>query len=559
MTRFVPARRRTAMVACVTVAGLVALSSAALAGAFAGQPSTAQTNSARQQFAQHLLKTEAARLTWPAQLALRIQASGSNQLTQTLAGQAPVLPTGTAGSAAAAPAIPSAGLPNVRVNNPAEDTHQVDQTTQSETSIAVSGSNVAVGFNDSQQNLLPLTAGGGITGYAYSTNGGASFTDGGSLPNAPEFVNLGDPWLGSNRAGTMFFSNLAIDVFNGNLDVAVARSTNGGKTWGTPVPVFRPTTPYMGDKDALAVGRDPYIATRVNLYVAYDDFAFDPVALQQTTGLPVARSLDGGRTWQLHYADQFTPPKNTCDFQQYIGAQPLVNPANGTLYVAAEKISVTDPTCTGKVPTTFSEVIFKSIDGGVTFPGGGTTIATVTPATPTGFLFLGAGRYARTVEFPSMALRGSTLYVAWNDGGLGDGRSHIRLATSTNGGSTWNAAPFVTSGSGDEIQPALSTVSGVLRLLYYHRYPNNTIDTLIGNSVNGSSFIVKRVTSQPFRGSLTIPQFDPMIALAYMGDYIANVGSGSHVYFAWGDNRDTVTNFMYPQGRNDPDVFFAKQ
>jgi len=44
-----------------------------------------------------------------------------------------------------------------------------------------------------------------------------------------------------------------------------------------------------------------------------------------------------------------------------------------------------------------------------------------------------------------------------------------------------------------------------------------------------------------------------------MGDYIANVGSGSHVYFAWGDNRDTVTDFTFPQGRNDPDVFFAKQ
>jgi hypothetical protein len=539
----------------------VAFSSAALAGAFAGQPSTAQTNSARQQFAQSLLKNQAVRLTWPAQLAMRMQASGSNQLTQPVAGQAPVLPTGTAGSSAAAPAIPSAGLPNVRVNNPAQDNHQVDQTTQSETTIAVHGSNVAVGFNDSQQGLLVLTAGAGITAYAYSTNGGASFTDGGNLPNTPEFVNFGDPWMGSNRAGTMFYSTLAADFFNGNLDVAVARSTNGGKTWSTPVPVFRPTTPYMGDKDALAVGRDPVIATRDNLYVAYDDFAFDPVTSQQFTGLPVVRSLDGGRTWQLHYADRFTPPKNTCDFQQYIGAQPLVNPANGTLYVAAEKISVTDPTCTGNVPTTFSEVIFKSTDGGVTFPGGGTTIATVTPATPTGLLFLGAGRYARTIEFPSIALRGSTLWVAWNDGGLGDGRSHIRLARSTDGGSTWNAAPFVTSGSGNEIQPAVSTVGTALRLLYYHSYPNNAVDTIVGNSLNGgTSFITtRRVTSVPFRGSLTVPQFDPVVAVGYMGDYIANVVSGSHAYYAWGDNRDTVTNFMYPQGRNDPDVFFAKQ
>ena len=44
-----------------------------------------------------------------------------------------------------------------------------------------------------------------------------------------------------------------------------------------------------------------------------------------------------------------------------------------------------------------------------------------------------------------------------------------------------------------------------------------------------------------------------------MGDYIANVSDGSHQYFAWGDNRDTVTDFLYPNGRSDPDVFFARQ
>jgi hypothetical protein len=417
-----------------------------------------------------------------------------------------------------------------------------------------------VGYNDSQQALTFLTAGADVNGYSYSTNGGASFTDGGTVPNAPELVNLGDPWLGSNRAGTMFYASLAGDGFTGNGIVAVARSANGGKTWSTPVPVFRPTTPYFGDKDALAVGRDPNLATRDNVYVAYDDFAINSMG-QEVTGLPVARSLNGGLSWQLHYADTFTTIPNNCDFQQYIGAQPLVNPANGTLYVVAERISITDPTCTGTVPPVFSEVFFKSTDGGVTFgPLHGTTIATVTPATPNGILFLGAGRYARTIEFPSIARQGSTLRVAWNDGGSPDGHSHIRLATSTDGGNTWPTVSFVTSGTTtDEIQPALSTVSGVLRLLYYHRYANNTIDVWIGNSVNGVSFVTKRVTSVPFRGSLTIPQFDPFTAFGYMGDYIANVGSGSHVYFAWGDNRDTVTNFMYPQGRNDPDVFFAKQ
>ena len=100
-------------------------------------------------------------------------------------------------------------LTNVRVNNPAEDSHQIDQTTQSEPMLTVSGSNVAVGFNDSQTALLALTAGADLTGYAYSTDGGASFTDGGALPNAPGFVNFGDPWLAHDRAGNLYFSNLA--------------------------------------------------------------------------------------------------------------------------------------------------------------------------------------------------------------------------------------------------------------------------------------------------------------------------------------------------------------
>jgi hypothetical protein len=40
-----------------------------------------------------------------------------------------------------------------------------------------------------------------------------------------------------------------------------------------------------------------------------------------------------------------------------------------------------------------------------------------------------------------------------------------------------------------------------------------------------------------------------------VGDYTVNVSDGSDQYFAWGDNRDSVTNFLFPKGRNDPDVF----
>ena len=554
-------RRISAPVSIVAVA-VAAVTTVGLTGAFTGAL-TAGSGSpgpvlTRQQIAQHILSTQAAGvMTAPARAALRMLATGSREL-------APGTPAG--GLSAAEPSAPASNtgnlakpaFTNVRVNNPAQDTHQTDQTTQSETAIAVAGSHVAVGYNDSQQTGLFLTAGSGLTGYSYSADGGASFTDGGALPNTPEFVNFGDPWLASTRAGDMYFSNLALDFFNGNLDVAVAKSTDGGKTWGTPVPVFRPpfTTFYNGDKPALASGPDPAVKSRDDLYVAYDDFSanFNVRPIKFFDGLPVARSTDGGATWKLTYAARFLQPRRGCSFQQVIGATPIVNHATGTLYVVAEKLAATDPHCKG-APLQRSEWIFRSTDGGKTFAPG-VKIASVTEAVPNGLLSLGPGKYMRDLEFPAIALRGNAIYVAWND--RTHGHSHIRLATSTNGGHTW-AVRFVTHGSGDEVQPALSGDASGIHLLYYHRNPNNTLDVLAGNSRNGTGFSQKRVTTQSFPGTLTVPQFDPIIAFGYMGDYIANVSDGSHQYFAWGDNRDTVTNFMYPNGRADPDVFFARQ
>ncbi len=149
-----------------------------------------------------------------------------------------------------------------------------------------------------------------------------------------------------------------------------------------------------------------------------------------------------------------------------------------------------------------------------------------------------------------------TLYAAWNDGG--QGRSHIRLATSTNAGATWSLA-WATNGANNQLQPALSTSGGVLHLAYYDVAPTNLIDVLLQDRRDGSTVTTTRVTTRSFPGVFTLPQFDPILGQAYMGDYIANVSAGGHQYLAWGDNRDKVRNFLWPAGRNDPDVFFARR
>lgn len=550
-------RRKASVVAAALAVMVVVLSSiAGSSGAGAsGSPPT------RQEIAQKILDSPAGKtLTAPARLALEMVARGDNRLAPDSKGLTPTNAKLSKGGHTPG----GQGKANVLVNNPGEDGYQHDQTTQSETTIAVAGSNVAVGFNDSQTALQFLTAGTDLTGYAYSRNGGKTFTDGGQLPNGPGLNNLGDPWLASDSAGTMYFSNLTEDSASGSLDVGLSRSTDGGKTWSPtaliPPPAGISPFGYSADKDALTAGPGAG-----NLYDVWDDFTVtvDPNTfnVRILSGLAVAHSTNGGASWTTVYADQVAifDSSNACPFSQYIGSQPIVGP-DGTVYDAALQLNGNNCTPT---PETESEWIFASHDGGATFPQK-VKIADVTSSTPngSGVFVLGPSQYMRNLEFPTLAFLGNTLYATWNDGGDGSGHSHIRLAKSSDDGATWTTA-FVTSGTNDEAQPSMSGDAAGLHILYYEISPDaanpgsSLLDVFVASAPDGAAFSTSRVTTESFPGVFTVPQFDPVIALTYMGDYISNVSSGGHQYFAWGDNRDIVTNFLWPNGRHDPDVYFA--
>jgi hypothetical protein len=540
---------------------IAVLGVAGVFGITAGSASAPFAKPTKQQMAQRVL--DRAILTSSAHAFFAAMARGDQRLTSdapTTKQQGRPTPNGNKPG--------GSGLTNVRVNNPGEDTHQTEQTTQSETSVAVSGSNVAVGFNDSQTTLLFLTPASDLSGYAYSSDGGSTFTDGGALPNNAPTINFGDPWLASSN-GTMYYSNLVDDPFVGLL-VGVATSTNGGQTWTTPselpVPAQGPNSFFGGaDKDALT-------ASGSSLYDSWDDFTFtfDPTtgSFLVQSGLTMASSTNAGQSWSAVYADQVPvfDSNNPCIYHQYIGAQPLVG-NDGTIYDFALRFDLNDPVagdpypCANAQPETESEVVAVSHDGGATFSKP-TTIANVVSSTGNfGAFVLGPGQYMRNLEFPTVAQQGGTLYVAWNDGA--SGQSHIMLSKSSDNGATWSSPSAVTSGSNNEAQPAISADGSGVHILYYEISPSgpgtSQLDTVVADSKNGGhSWSMTRVTSQSFPGVYTLPQFDPIIAFAYMGDYIANVSDGNHQYFAWGDNRDVVNNFLWPQGRHDPDVFFAR-
>ena len=182
----------------------IALLAIGVSGSSAASQTTTPT---RQDVARMILGSPAGQLmTSPARAYMESVARGDHRLAPDSTG----IPARQGLNVTAAKAGGGSALVNVRVNNPANDTHQTDQTTQSETSVAVSGQNGAVGYNTSQHALLFLTAGGDLTGYGYSTDGGQTFTDGGVIPNSPGNVNLGDPWLATDAGGMMYYSTLTI-------------------------------------------------------------------------------------------------------------------------------------------------------------------------------------------------------------------------------------------------------------------------------------------------------------------------------------------------------------
>jgi hypothetical protein len=271
---------------------------------------------------------------------------------------------------------------------------------QGETAIAINPTNpqnMIIGAN----NL----GGGGITQAYFTTNGGTSWTG----------VNLGgngDPGVVFDKFGNAYFS--MIDSSDG---ISVAKSTDGGATWGAAVQVASPAT-GLQDKPMIAAGVDALNPSLARIYVGWDDNGSGDV-------LKVASSNDG-ITW--------TAPVAVDGKIDETYAQPGVGPT-GQFYVAWDNFAVS-----GKDSIMFS----SSLDNGTTFS------APVVAATSTINIFI-----PRSYTIPAQPTRGigSNPAIAVEDGSFNSGRiyltytsaptthndTNVYLVASDNGGATWTA------------------------------------------------------------------------------------------------------------------------
>lgn len=400
------------------------------------------------------------------------------------------------------------------------------QFTQSETSLARRGRNIVAGYNNSSDQ--PFVAGTTtfqyryFSGFSTSNDGGRTWKSG-SVPPAPGAIfTFGDPSVDVDRRGNFYYAGLGANAA-GVSTINVNKSTDGGRTWGAASIV---QADDGGDKEWLAVGKDPTAPSRDNLYVSWTSFQ------QSGAQLRFGRSIDGGATWQTQtlFAPTADPdptrPQNSLQF-----SNPVVDDVTGALYIPFLQFSDADQD--------FIRML-KSTDGGQTFafvnfnvPG--QSDPTLLPVTQPGTLQdcgnnggarvsihsgpnlggrFGLPQYAaasRLVLQPAIEAHGGKVIIAWNNStsttfGDPSSGSNILVIRSANGGATWSAPVAVTSAAFAGQRHVLPSIAvGVeerallhVSVAYYTQNLDGSIDVYVSSSKNGgASFAAPiRVTSQ---------------------------------------------------------------
>ncbi len=318
------------------------------------------------------------------------------------------------------PLAAAALAPNVRANDPAGE---VAGTCQSETAIVADGLHVLVAWNDG--------AGTDTQGYAWSVDGGDTFTDGGVPPKATSWRWASDPVLAVDERTHAFYFCALIDVGLAQNGIGIVRATFAGGTllWDTPHLVAvgdNSTVAY--DKQWLAVDTTTHV-----VHVVYTRFSMTDGGDQ----IEYLRSLDGGTSWGSRAVlSDVALPGNGGEYGSVQGARVVANQGR----VTAMYYSI------GGVAADFFKVR-RSIDGGATWA------PRVTAASVFSNFASGAPGFNRGlgIDFAGMALDRSAahpgrVYLAWPEAvdfyadALGDAGPRSEVETNA---TPATATPFV--------------------------------------------------------------------------------------------------------------------
>ncbi|NIM19177.1 MAG: hypothetical protein GTO51_02215 [Candidatus Latescibacteria bacterium] len=281
---------------------------------------------------------------------------------------------------------------------------------QSENTIAVNGSDVVVGFND----IRGFGATVSVSGYAYSSDGGMTWTDGGQLPLLTGADQVyGDPdvktWTDPVSSDVYFFYS-SLYFFSSRSSLCLHVSTDGGATWSTPREVTSATSlTDFCDKEFMGV--DPETG---RIFISWTNFG-------ATTTMRVTYSDDFGLTWS---------PAQVFNISGQ-GSIPRADPNSNRVYIAWRS--------SGAIK------FVRSSDNGATWSGVmNAATGNVDPESPYGS--------DRIHGFPSMDVDGATgnVYIVYASRNLPPDFSDIYFVMSTDTGATWSAPAAINSNPGND-------------------------------------------------------------------------------------------------------------
>ncbi len=362
-----------------------------------------------------------------------------------------------------------------------------------------------------------FSGGASDIGFATSTNGGSSFSNG-FLPGTTPFstppgiyARTSDPTVAFDaRHGVWLISFLGLFP-NGNtseVDVLVSRSTDGGQTWSAPVVVN--ATGHFDDKNWTVCDNSASSPFYGNCYTEFDDNSLSDL-IQMST------SSDGGQTWGAAL------PTNTHDHG--IGGQPLVQPG-GTVIVPIEGFA-------GR----FGDILaFTSTDGGASW-NKAVKVAAEAFHRPAGGI--------RAGFLPSAEIDASgKVYVTWADCHFEAGctANDLVFSTSTDG-ANWSAItriPLDPVGSGvDHFIPGLavdrSTAGNTAHLavtFYFYPVANCTVATCqldVGSSTSSDGGATWTSNSQ-LAGPMSLTWLANTNQGVMVGDYQSTSFSGGPAF-----------------------------
>lgn len=384
---------------------------------------------------------------------------------------------------------PATAFPQNKQNEPAVAIDPLDP------SIVVAGANEEIDVAPCNGSSCPFTQGIGTSGYYFSTNGGASWTQpnytgysartgtptkGGPIGTVPNYdaaglVSDGDPSLAFGPAPgphgfswtngvRLYYGNLTANfstvrsdkTFNGFEAVAVSHTDNptasSNSDWSAPsiVSGAQQSASTFSDKDAVWADNVAISRHFGTVYTCYTDFRSNNVKTQPEP-IMVSHSTDGGQTWSNPV--QVSQATNNSNLGGRQGCA-IQTDSHGTVYVFYE----------GAVDKHSAQMLSRSFDGGVSFekPRPVASVVDVGGDADTDF---DGYQGSRSDSFPSVSIANAapsgthasnTIALTWADAAAGLNHEKALYEISTDGGNTFSAPQNAAEGNDRPMMPAVA-------------------------------------------------------------------------------------------------------